>query len=94
MAGVSHHPAYLPECFTPIGNDVYIGNVFQRVVIIVNEEGTEAVAATMMHVAKRGGIRPPPKPRIVLDRPFGMLIEDARRNLVLFAGCVVNPTFD
>ena len=91
--GVAFDKNVAPESFTPIGEDVYIGNVVQKVVVIVNEEGTEAAAMTALHFYKRGK-QPPPKPCIVLDRSFGMMIEDTRRNLVLFAGSVVSPTFD
>ena len=59
----------------------------------VNEEGTEAAAATavgMMLCAGVGG--PPPGPVVFkVDHPFLFFIRDRRTNAVLFFGRVLDP---
>ncbi len=58
----------------------------------VNEEGTEAAAATAVTVATRAIIKPPPPPPVFrADHPFIFLIRDARDGSLLFLGRLANP---
>ncbi len=65
-----------------------ISNVIHKTVLEVNEEGTEAAAATAVNLI-RG---PPPSPfKMVVDRPFLCAIRDQVTGLVLFMGQVLKP---
>ena len=76
----------------PPGFGLAVSRVLHKTVVIVNEEGTEAAAATAVgaHVCAIT----PPKQRVVFDRPFAMVIKDTLHNTVLFAGRVTSPKFD
>ncbi|MBX2999050.1 MAG: serpin family protein [Caldilineaceae bacterium] len=65
-----------------------ISNVIHKSVIEVNEEGTEAAAATAVIMTR--GLEP--SFHMVLDRPFFCAIRDNERGLLLFAGVVNDPT--
>ncbi len=68
-----------------------ISNVIHKTFVEVNEEGTEAAAATA--VIMKG--RMPPKPfTLCVDRPFFAAIRDNSTGAVLFAGYVLDPTQD
>ena len=67
--------------------DLFISAVVHQATVDVNEEGTEAAAATAV-VMKRGA----PPPRFVADHPFLFLIRDQRSGSILFLGRVANPT--
>jgi serine protease inhibitor len=71
---------------------LYLSLVFHKAWCEVNEEGTEAAAATA------GGIAiammrplPPPPPVFRADHPFIFLIRDARSGIILFLGRLANP---
>ena len=74
--------------FTGISPDggLSIDRVFHGAAIEVNEEGTEAAAATA--VVKKRGIGK----SFRADRPFLYLIRDRRTGALLFIGRVVDPT--
>ncbi len=64
-----------------------ISAVVHKTFVDVNEEGTEAAAAT----AVVGGTRGRPPPSFVADHPFLFLIRDNQSGSILFIGRVVNP---
>jgi serpin B len=68
---------------------LYIGAVLHQAFVDVNEEGTEAAAATAV-VMKVRSLSPPP---VVFqaDHPFIFLIRDRGTDSILFLGRVVNP---
>jgi len=66
--------------------DLFIGNVIHQAKVDVNEEGTEAAAATAVTMLKG-----PPPARFVADHPFLFLIRDTQTGTILFIGRVVNP---
>jgi len=77
--------------FTGMTDDrsLYIAKVIQKAFIGVDEDGTEAAAATAViveSIAMPGSIVP-----VVVDRPFLFFIQDPT-GLVLFSGQVVDPT--
>ena len=59
--------------------------------IDVNEEGTEAAAATAVVVAAPAGPADPPTPEFRADHPFAFLIRDTRNGGILFLGRLVEP---
>lgn len=69
--------------------DMYLGAVLHKAFVDVNEEGSEAAAATGVAF---GGIDEPEKPAVFrADHPFLFLIRDDRSGSVLFLGRVTNP---
>jgi serine protease inhibitor len=72
---------------------VWIDQILHRAVAEVNEEGTEAAAATMtMFVgAALRPQRPEPYFEMVVDRPFLFLIRDEASGNILFMGSIVDP---
>lgn len=67
----------------------------QRIVIRVDEEGTEAVALTQtVFYCADDEPKIPPKPfRMIVDRPFYFMISDVFSELPLFVGRVSDPRF-
>jgi len=58
----------------------------------VNEEGTEAAAATSVEMSVTSVMRNPPKTfRMIVDHPFFCAIRDNRTGSVLFMGSIVDP---
>jgi len=72
---------------------VWIDQILHRAVAEVNEEGTEAAAATMTVMRAASAMRPRPEPEfeMIVDRPFLFLIRDETSGNVLFMGSVVDP---
>ena len=70
--------------------DLYISAVIHKAFVDVNEEGTEAAAATA--VAMRLLSMPAPPPVFKADHPFILLIRHNPSESILFLGRVVNPT--
>lgn len=71
------------------GLNFYISDVLQKTFVEVNEEGTEAVAITMISHNFRGG-RPDPK-IFRVDHPFLFFIVEESTKCILFMGKCVNP---
>jgi len=67
---------------------LFIGGVIHKAYVDVNEQGTEAAAATA--VGMMGGAPPRPK-EFRADHPFLLLIQDNRTGSLLFLGRVVDP---
>jgi serine protease inhibitor len=71
-----------------------ISDVIHRAFVDVNEEGTEAAAATFVGLAPGAAMNhptPPPIPVFRADHPFIFLIQDTETGNILFIGRVVNP---
>jgi len=66
--------------------DLFISAVVHKAFVDVNEEGTEAAAATGV-VMLKGGL----PPAFRADHPFLFLIRDVRTGSILFFGRVLNP---
>jgi serpin B len=69
---------------------VYVSDALHQATIGIDEEGTEATAATAI-ISGRGGAGPEPL-KIVLDRPFYLVIHDLETRVPLFVGHVADPT--
>ena len=70
-----------------------ISEVVHKAFVEVNEEGTEAAAATAvgMVLCRRRRYRRP-KPKVFkADHPFLFFIRDRKTNAVLFSGRVLDP---
>ena len=70
-----------------------ISDVIHQAFVEVNEEGTEAAAATavVMKLAAAPA-NPDPIPVFRADHPFIFIIQDDETGSILFMGRVVNPT--
>ena len=80
--------------FSGIAPQLYVGTALQKANVTVDENGTEAAAATVALMLE-GCIGPmedvpPPRP-FVADRPFLFLIRETRTGLILFLGRVCKP---
>jgi serpin B len=70
--------------------DLYIGAVIHKAFVDVNEEGTEAAAATAVVMQLRS--MPKPSPVFRADHPFVFLIRENRTGSILFMGRVSDPS--
>lgn len=91
----------MPVAFEPYNADfsgmdgtreLYIFDVIHKAFIKVDEEGTEAAAATAVIMEMTSAEMDEPEPILLsIDRPFIYLIRDIRTGSILFVGRVMNP---
>lgn len=71
---------------------LYISRVLQKTFVEVNEEGTEAAAATVVGMGSRCSVSLPVQPfEFIADRPFLYAIEDSATGELLFLGALYDP---
>lgn len=70
-------------------HDLYITAVVHKAFVKVDEEGSEAAAATAVVVGEKGIARQPLE--FLADHPFLFLIRDKRTGSILFLGRVISP---
>ena len=89
----------MPDAFDPnradfsamIGKkELYISAVIHKAFVEVNEEGTEAAAATGVVVGSTS--IPPPSPTFKADHPFVFFIRENASRSILFLGRVLDPS--
>lgn len=69
-----------------------VSDILQKTFLEVNEEGTEAAAATAVQRITGGAIKTPDKPvRFFANRPFLCLIREKSTGVILFIGRVDDP---
>lgn len=78
LSGIAGEPGYL-----------YVSYIFHDTFVAVDEQGTEASAATAVVVKPDDG---PPPTTFFLNRPFIFMIYDEPTGQILFIGHVLNPT--
>jgi serine protease inhibitor len=71
---------------SPAGRDLFISLVKQKTFIEVNEEGTEAAAATLVEISRTSG-----PPSITFDRPFVLAIRERLSGTIMFIGRIGDP---
>lgn len=69
--------------------DLFVSNVFHQAFISVDEEGTEAAAATAVVVTVES--LPMTDVTLTIDRPFIYLTCDTHSSTIFFLGRVVDP---
>jgi len=87
----------MPTAFTPgadlsgiaAGEPLKIADVIHKAFVDVNEEGTEAAAATAVVVEATSAVLD--QPRFIADHPFLFLIRDTRNGSILFLGRLAEP---
>jgi serpin B len=67
-----------------------ITDVLHKAFVAIDEEGTEAAAATAVIVGLTGG--PSEFVKLTLDRPFIFLVRDIKTGTILFIGRVLDPS--
>lgn len=70
---------------------LFVSEVFHKAFVEVNEEGTEAAAATAAVVMTRCAIVRMPPLRFIANHPFMFLIVDKRSQMILFMGKLNKP---
>jgi serpin B len=95
LCGLYAELAFSDEAdFSGIGEEpLKISEVVHKAFVEVNEEGTEAAAATAVGMFLCAGLgSPPPPPKVFkADHPFLFSIRDRKTNAVLFSGRVLDP---
>ena len=83
--------AFEPKAdFSGIGDNLALSEVKHKTFVEVNEEGTEAAAATSVGITLTSA--PSEQPfEMNVDRPFFCTIRDNQTGTVLFMGSIVNP---
>ncbi|MFY9800630.1 MAG: serpin family protein [Methanoregula sp.] len=89
----------MPTAFSPAADfsgmdgtkNLFISDVIHKAFVDVNEEGTEAAAATAVIMKYSAAAPENPIPEFRADHPFLFLIQDDETGTVLFIGRVVNP---
>src|SRR5262249_9324541 len=76
---------------SPGGKDLFISHVLHKAFVEVNEEGSEAAAATGVIIAERVSSRPAEPVGFRADRPFGDAIRHNATGAVLFLGRYDGP---
>jgi serpin B len=69
--------------------DLYIDDVLHKAFVAVDEEGTEAAAATAVIMDLASAMLP--GVTLTVDRPFIFMIRDLPSREILFVGRVLNP---
>ncbi|KAL0351952.1 UNVERIFIED_CONTAM: Serpin-ZX [Sesamum calycinum] len=75
---------------SPLSQNLYVSSIYHKSFIEVNEEGTEAAAASAA-VVKLRALQVDDKLDFVADHPFLFLIREDMTGVVLFIGQVLNP---
>jgi serpin B len=75
-----------------VDDGLHIDKVLHQAVIDVNEDGTEAAAATVVIMGVRG-VPPTPQVSFTADHPFLFVIRHNATGEILFAGQVVRPEY-
>ena len=75
------------------GRDLFISAVIHKAFVDVNEEGTEAAAATGVVMEPTAApIQEPKEPPVFrADHPFVFMIRDNRNGAIMFLGRITNP---
>jgi serpin B len=74
------------------GRDLFISDVIHKAFVSVDEEGTEAAAATAVMMAELAAPLEEEEPlEVTIDRPFVFLIRDIKTGTVLFVGRLLSP---
>ena len=71
---------------------LFIGDVIHKAFVAVDEEGTEAAAATAVIMCGTSGPEVEEPLIVTLDRPFVFMIRDIETGIVLFVGRVLDPS--
>lgn len=94
LASMGMHTAFSDNAdFSGMDGTTYLSieEIVHKAYVSVNEEGTEAAAATAIAMTGKGLPSEGPVPVFRADHPFLFLIQDQETGTILFLGRVVNP---
>jgi serpin B len=74
------------------GDRLYLGKVFHKAFVRVDEKGTEAAAATAATMEVTSARPPEQRREFRADRPFLFCIRDTASGLILFLGRLTDPS--
>lgn len=74
-------------------DSLYIDKVIHQAFVKVDEEGTEAAAATAVGMAIKSAIEEKKPKKFIADHPFLFIIQDNQSRAILFLGQIKNPSF-
>lgn len=77
--------------YEPGSDPLFISNVIHKAFVAVDEEGTEAAAATAVIMEATSAMPEEEPVLMVFDHPFIFLIRDSESGLILFMGNMINP---
>ena len=77
--------------FSRMGKNLSISEVKHKTFVEVNEEGTEAAAATSVGITLTSSISIERPFEMIVDRPFFCAIRDNQTGRVLFMGSIIDP---
>ncbi|MGI8501149.1 MAG: serpin family protein [Hassallia sp.] len=77
--------------FSAMGKNLAISQVKHKTFVEVNEEGTEAAAATSVGIVATSALDKPNPFRMIVDRPFFCAVRDNQTGSILFMGSIVEP---
>ncbi|MFN6525671.1 serpin family protein [Nostoc sp. ChiSLP03a] len=77
--------------FSGMGKNFAISQVKHKTFVEVNEEGTEAAAATSVGIVATSARQEPEPFRMIVDRPFFCVIRDNQTGNILFMGSITEP---
>ncbi|WP_445630045.1 serpin family protein [Nostoc sp. DSM 114167] len=77
--------------FSGMGKNFAISQVKHKTFVEVNEEGTEAAAATSVGIVATSARQEPEPFRMIVDRPFFCAIRDNQTGNILFVGSIIEP---
>jgi len=72
--------------------DLFLSSAIHKAFIAVDEDGTEAAAATGMMMNTMAIMVPPQAINFTADHPFVYMLTDSKTGVILFIGRVENPT--
>jgi serpin B len=73
------------------GKNLFISDVVHKAFVTVDEDGTEAAAATAV-IMGLTSVMPEQPVEMTVDRPFVFFIRDIQTGTILFVGRIVNPS--
>jgi serpin B len=77
-----------------VSRELHVSDIFHKSFIKVNEEGTEAAAATAVTLILQCARIVPTRLDFVADHPFLFMIREDMSGTILFVGWVLNPLIE
>jgi serpin B len=73
---------------------IWIGRVIHKTFLEIDEEGTEAAAATVVEMLEKSAAPGSESPTMRIDRPYIFAIRENHSGTILFVGKIVDPVWE